>query len=201
MKLTIMELAEKGRLVIEARPPERRSRWDSPDQAEDVSVGWVPEEAARPDNATLASIFDTARRSSSSEDPATLVEIAQMSKFVDGNMAASTLDGWLYRYPLRELYDHGLMRTRKRIALRDVPVLTERGETEELALRQRLESVRALGDSAERLEELLVGESGLPKVRVIWTTADLFVSDINRFNARTKNASAGGITGDRKSVV
>jgi len=170
MKLTVMELVAGGMLRLENR-------------GDDEAVAWVPEESAVPENDTLWSIYGAAKILGSATEPATLMEIAHGAKWVKGDPRSSSTMGWVYRLPLKELYNRDLMHTNRRMLLPDKADVTAEGETERLALQERL--------GTNEVEDLF----GFGAVRDAWESADEFAKALNR------STGSGGTPGDPANVM
>jgi hypothetical protein len=169
MKLTVMQLVTSGMLEIENR-------------GDEDTVAWVPEGAAVPTNNTLWSFYGAAKILSENE-PATLMEIAHGAKWVKGDPRSSSTMGWLYRLPLKELYNADLMRTQRRSLLPDRAATTDSGG------HARAELEREVGD--RDLEEFF----GFSSVRDSWQGVDKFVKTLNA------STGTGGTPGDPANVM
>lgn len=169
MKLTVMELVAGGMLEIESR-------------GEEDTVGWVPDASPVPKNDTLWSFYGAAKILGE-EEPATLMEIAHGAKWVKGDPRSSSTMGWLYRLPLKELYNADLMHTNRRLLLSDKAGLTEAGEGAKATLQARA------GESD--LEDFF----GFGAVRESWQDVDKFVKALNA------STGTGGTPGDPANVM
>jgi hypothetical protein len=169
MKLTVMELVDKDMLQLENR-------------GEDDTIAWVPDGAPVPDNDTLWSFYGAAKILGEQE-PATLMEIAHGAKWVKGDPRSSSTLGWLYRLPLKELYNADLMHTQRRMMLPDRAGVTEAGATERELLRERV------GD--RDMEDFF----GFSAIRELWQGVDKFVKTLNA------STGTGGTPGDPANVM
>ena len=196
MKLTFLELATLGKLVIKSDPAEPR-RFGRGAKSADATA-WVPAGATAPGSLAAASVFEAAKRVSSQKNPSTVIEIAHAARWVDGDWRASSVNGWLTRFPLKELYNKDLMYTRKRFPLPSVAALTDQGRAAKDELKLRLESLEQMpgmdkGMAAETLH--LAGTSFL-LVESSWPTIDVFVSTIDQQQRAAVGDGAGGGGGD-----
>jgi hypothetical protein len=176
MKLTIMELVAAGKFSLQARDRETQI--------------WVSANAVTPANPTQASVFGAAL-DSSEDEPLSPLEIAHAAKWVHGDPRASSLMAWLYRLPLKELYNRDLMHTRRRLLLRNKADVTQAGRRERLELKERMASLESnTGSDRHAIETVL----GLAEVREAWPGADAFAKELNRM-ARIP------VAGDASNVV
>jgi hypothetical protein len=169
MKLTVMELVNGGMLQIEHR-------------GDTDTVGWVPDGAPVPENDTLWSFYGAAKILGE-EEPATLMEIAHGAKWVKGDPRSSSTMGWVYRLPLKELYNADLMQTERRLMRPDRAGVTAEGAAERTALSERV------GDQdAEAF-------FGFTAIREMWEGVDKFVKTLNA------STGTGGTPGDPSNVM
>jgi hypothetical protein len=169
MKLTVMELVDKRMLQLES-------------QGDEDTIAWVPDGAPVPQNDTLWSFYGAAKILGE-EEPATLMEIAHGAKWVKGDPRSSSTMGWLYRLPLKELYNADLMHTQRRAMRPDRAGVTSQGEAERTVLQERV------GESD--LEDFF----GFSPIRELWQGVDKFTKTLNA------STGTGGTPGDPSNVM